>query len=236
MHQQIQLDKRISHHLSIVLRCQVGDQCLLFNGDGHDYAARLVSVGKRATAQIDHAVSVHTESPVYTRLWQAISRGDRMDATIQKAVELGVSEVLPIYTTHAIKRLDAKREQRKLEHWQAIVISACEQSRRSTVPDVQVPTSLTEALAQPSEATLQLALSPTAEHALTQQLRRASPRPTCIDVLIGPESGLDADEVSRAVKAGFVACHLGERVLRTETAGPAVLAMIQALVGDLASC
>lgn len=238
----LELDKGTSHHLSTVLRLKDGSTAELFNGDGHDYTANLRIDGKRIVAEITSVRSNTCESPVNTLLLQGISRGDRMDTTIQKAVELGVNRIVPVYTRHAIRPLDAQRAERKREHWQQVATSALEQSGRASRIAVEAPCDLPEALAfaaaimspaSQGARTLSLALSPGASDSLAGLVSRSLPLGS-LALLIGPESGLDDDELSQAVDNGWQTVRLGPRILRTETAAMTALATVQAMAGDLA--
>lgn len=242
----IELDKATTHHLSTVLRLKAGSTVVLFNGDGKNYTATLHIEGKRAVAEVITAADNTCESPLQTVLLQGISRGDRMDATIQKAVELGVNRIVPVYTRHAIRPLDAKRTERKREHWQQIATSALEQSGRASRVAIDEPCPLADALhltgflaesaTEPAAAEAQrlsVVLTPEARDTLVGIVNRAAPL-GAVALLIGPESGLDDDEVALAVESGWTMARLGPRILRTETAGMAALATLQALSGDFA--
>jgi len=230
---EIQLDKPASHHLAHVLRAGVGDSVELFNGDGYGYLAHVLESGKRCRVAIQQVTNNTCESPMASALVQAISRGDRMDTSIQKAAELGVNEVQPVYSRHAISPLDASRSTRKMTHWQHILISACEQSGRCRIPQLQAPLTLREylqALPAAAPGNLRCVLTPDAAMPLPAKTVPV----TQAMLLVGPESGLDIDEVEMAKQAGFEPLRLGPRVLRTETAGPAALAILQARYGDMA--
>jgi len=160
-----------------------------------------------------------------------------MDICLRQAVELGVSAIQPLYSRQSIKVNDAKRAQKKQEHWQSIVISACEQSGRSTLPNLADARSYSEWLAQPMDTdNTHFILSPTATKSLTQRatsMAQGSAHAGNVSLIIGPESGLDRDEIQQAVDAGASAVNLGNRILRTETAGPAGITLLQCLLGDL---
>jgi len=235
----IELPKRTAHHLFTVLRLSDGDLVELFNGDGCNYSARLLRDGKKALARVESAHQNNTESPLETTLVQSISRGDRMDTSVQKCVELGVNHIQPVYTEHSVPVLKRDRSVKKQEHWQAIAISAAEQSGRSRVPEVAPPLPLSQWL-QNSWDGLQTSgvngwvLDPIAGKTLADAACfKASPVSAHHLVLIGPETGLSPSEIDAAVAAGFLAIRFGRRVLRTETAGPAVVTALQTLHGDL---
>ncbi len=228
--ESIALDKRASHHLSTVLRLDAGQAIELFNGSGHAYAAVVESTGKQTHVYIKNQLNINTESVLHSTLVQCISRGDKMDTSIQKATELGVNEIRPVYSRHAIKKLDDQRALKKMQHWQSIAISASEQSGRCYIPHIAAPETLEHYLSslQQNNDESRLLLAPTAQGTLAtlSNVKRVS-------LLIGPEAGLDQDEIEQAHNAQFEAVQFGPRILRTETAGPAVLAVLQAYHGDI---
>jgi len=231
----ITLPKRAAHHLATVLRADDGSTIELFNGDGNNYRAAIEKHGKNVTAVIQSVSENLSESPLKSLLVQSISRGDRMDTSVQKCVELGVTQIQPVYTNHSIPALKGDRAQRKLEHWQSIAISAAEQSGRSVVPDVFQPCSLNQWLekqwqALAAQGVQGWVLDPLAHQHLTENVVQTGKNQV---ILIGPETGLDPHEISNATQAGLSAIRFGKRILRTETAGPAVLTVLQTLAGDL---
>jgi 16S rRNA (uracil1498-N3)-methyltransferase len=225
----VPLNQRVTHYLLNVLRMRNGDQVALFNGDGWNYLARLTTEGKSATASITDAQESLSESPVRIRLIQGVSRGDHMDWAIQKAVELGVKSIVPVYTGRSIKPMDEKRQEKKLQHWQGIIISACEQSGRCVLPALEPAQTLNEYLAARNRSITAYVLDPTAGQSLKASLVPYDE----MEFLIGPEGGLSAPEIEMANRYGYQRVRLGPRILRTETAGVAVLAIIQAELGDL---
>jgi len=227
----IVLDKRSSHHLSTVLRARTGQPVQLFNGDGKNYSGQITTAGKKTIVRVDNAADNLFESTLKITLVQAIARGDKMDGIVRQATELGVSTIQPIYTRQSINKLDASRASRKREHWQSITISACEQSGRSALPVIAPVLSLSEYLdtcKTISDMSNHWILSPSAKplSTSTTTLSQAT-------IIIGPESGFDADEVLACQERGFKALQLGPRVLRTETAGPAAIAILQMRFGDI---
>lgn len=225
----ITLTPNAAVHASRALRLQVGDQALLFNGDGNDYLCELIVVKKtEVVAKIKAVEHVDSESPLRISLAQAISSGDRMDYTIQKAVELGVGAIQPIASQRSVVKLTGERAEKRREHWQNVVISACEQSGRAVLPTVAAPLSLADWLARPSSADLRITLSPTAEHCLHE----LPPPQGEICLLIGAEGGLTEHEIALAASQGFVPVRLGNRILRTETAPIAAISAMQTLWGD----
>lgn len=225
----VALPENAAIHASRALRLQAGDSAILFNGDGNDYLCELVLVSKnQVTARVLSVEHVNCESPLKVTLAQGISSGDRMDFTIQKAVEMGVTAIQPIASQRSVVKLSGERAEKRREHWQNIVISACEQSGRALVPAVAAPLSLADWLATSPKQTTRFLLSPTATQTL-QNLPKPSDE---ICLLIGAEGGLTEDEVDLAVMQNFTPVRLGNRILRTETAALAALAAIQTLWGD----
>ncbi len=224
----LRLEEKASHHLAKVLRIAVGDDIILFNGEGGEYAAVIRAVSKKfVEAELVAFHPREVESPLKISLAQGIARGEKMDFIIQKAVELGVSEIFPIITERCNVRLDYEREQKRMQHWQAVVVSACEQSGRNHVPMIHAPQSLSAWL-QDCKTELKYILSP---H-VSQKLKTQNQNPASIAILIGPEGGLSESEMTMAAKHDFTALNLGPRVLRTETAALAALAVLQFELGD----
>lgn len=225
----VSLPPNIATHAIRVLRMRAGDAVVLFNGDGMDYACRLATIGKKeVTAEVLAADAVNRESPLQITLAQGISSGDRMDYTIQKAVELGISAIQPIASQRSVVKLAHDRADKRREHWQNVAISACEQSGRAVVPAVAAPLTLPNWLAQLQPHALGITLAPTAKDSLHELPQPTGP----ICLLIGPEGGLTMDEIGLAASHGFTPVRLGPRILRTETAALTVLSAIQTLWGD----
>ncbi len=230
-HQHVELSPQNSHHLARVLRARVGAPVQLFNGDGNRYDGKLIAVeNKRCTVQIESVSPCHTESPVQITLLQGLSRNDRMDACLQKSTELGVTRIAPVFCNRSKYKLDASRQQKKMQHWRQVIISACEQSGRCVAPQLYEPASLADAL-QTFDEGERWFLDPDAPASLVERL--GATQATSYVIAIGPESGFDEQERELAAQAGFQPVCFGPRTLRTETAGPAVIAVIQALQGDL---
>lgn len=218
-----------ANHAGKVLRMQAGEALELFNGDGNNYAAVIIEVGKKQlVVDIQSSSENPIESPLKLHLGQGISRGDRMDFAIQKAVELGVSEITPLFTERCGVKLDAERLEKKREQWQKIVISACEQSGRSVVPPVHPPVTLEKWLGQ-ADNCLKLTLDPWTSATIKQLTPTDRLR-----LVIGPEGGFSDREVAATTLAGFQPVRLGPRVLRTETAALTAIAALQLQLGDLA--
>ena len=216
-------------HVTRVLRLKAGEALTLFNGTGREFAGTLVQAhGDTVTVEVGAAHEVDRESPLPMVLVQGVSRSERMDLTVQKATELGVTRLVPVLTERSVVKLDAGQAARKLEHWRAIAVAACEQSGRNRPPEVLPPLSYREFIGSHLEVPTRLLLSPLAS------LRVADvPRPVAgVMVLIGPEGGLSAPEQAQALAAGFLAVRMGPRVLRTETAALAALTLLQREFGD----
>lgn len=223
------LDKAASHHLIRVLRMKAGAAITLFNNSGHEYECTLLDQSQSAASVRVHSCqSCHTESKLQIHLLQGISRGDRMDLSIQKATELGVTNITPVMCERTNISLSTERWQKKLEHWQQIIISACEQSGRCQLAELNDICQLDDATRN-SAADTRLVLDPEASTSLG--MIKAS---STISLLVGPEGGLTEHEIETAKQNGFSGVTLGPRVLRTETAGIASIAALQALWGDLA--
>jgi len=225
----VNLSDEAAHHASRVLRMKEGDEVLLFNGDGRYYGGEIIRLTKsEVVIKIDSAQLVERESPLNITLVQAISSGDRMDYTLQKAVELGINAIQPISAERSVVKLSGDRADKRREHWQNVVVSACEQCGRAVVPEVAPILSLTDWLGKNQSYDLKLMLAPDAEHTL-----HTLPKPeSSICLLIGCEGGLSPQEQVAATSCGFVSTRLGPRVLRTETAAVAALSAIQTLWGD----
>jgi len=219
-------------HLTRVLRLEVGDECVLFNGDGHDYPARIVSSGKRELRVVVGAGQpVVRESPLSITLLQGVARGEKMDLILQKATELGVASIAPLWSQRSEVKLDPVRAQKRLAHWRGVVVAACEQSGRARVPEVAAPLPLATALALLPGDGLKLILDPEGECRLgTLALQSGTP----LVLAVGPEGGWSPADREQLRGAGFVGLRLGPRVLRTETAGLAAIAALQARFGDFA--
>lgn len=218
------------NHAVRVLRLKAGAPVALFNGLRGEFQGVLESVSRReAAVRVEALLPREAESPLQVLLAQCISRGERMDYTLQKAVELGVAGIMPLLSEHAAVSLgDGERLARQLDHWRGVVIAACQQCGRNRLPPVQEPRALSAWLADEVPAGLKLMLEPLAACRLTE----LAPAPA-ITLLIGPEGGFSPAEITRAHGAGFVGVRLGPRIMRTETAGLAALAALQTLWGDL---
>lgn len=221
------LDERSSHHLARVLRVKVDDAVTVFNGDGFNYSARVSAVAKTTvTVDLLTKEDASNESPLSTYLGLAVSKGDRFEWAIKKATELGVSSISPILSQRVDVRLSPERWKKKQDHWQQIVISACEQSGRAVVPEVHPPQPLGNWV-EAAEADQKFCLHPDLSNVLP-----ATP-PSSVSLLVGPEGGLSDDEVTLASHCGFLGLNLGPRILRTETAPLVALSVVGTQWGDL---
>ena len=230
------LPPEVFHHAITVLRMRVGDVCDLFDGVGNCASAEISTIEKKsAQARWISRPSKQNqnESPLHITLAQCLSSADKMDWTIEKAVELGVNRIVPIFSARSQVKLSPERTIKKMEHWQRIIIAACAQSERNVLPELMPPIALSQWLGVvKSVEDYKLILHPDAT--LPQTLSALpEPAPTqAIQILIGPESGFEAREVELAMQAQFKATLLGTRILRTETAGLATISALQTLWGD----
>lgn len=224
----VALPENASVHLLRVLRMGLGDACVVFNGDGADYEARIVTLGKRgAEVEVMARREVGNESPLRITLAQAIARGEKMDWVLQKATELGVAAIVPIITERTEVKLDAERGEKRRQHWCGVIAAACEQSGRTRLPELATPKTLSDWLVTVAAAGWYL--DPDAQAGL----RDIDANAMALTLVIGPEGGLGERDLAMLRTAGFRGLRLGPRVLRTETAGLAALAALQALRGDM---
>lgn len=228
---EIALPEDAAQHLVRVLRLQLGDTCVLFDGNGSEFDARVVLAGKREVrVAVGAQRVVRNESPLRLVLLQGIARGEKMDLILQKATELGVHAVHPVTSQRSEVKLDAERAVKRVAHWRGVVTAACEQSGRATVPAVWDPVALAAAFPALPEGSTRLLLDPVADTTLTTlSLDPGIP----VVLAIGPEGGWSPLDREQLGAAGFTGLRLGPRVLRTETAGLAAIAALQARFGDL---
>ena len=227
--QEITIDDRLAHYLGRVLRVVAQQSIVLFNGDSHDYVAEVAQLGKKQIVlSVISRLPATPESRLNITVVQAISRGERMDQTLQKCTELGVAAFQPLISKRVEVRLGAEKLARRLEHWQGVVISACEQSGRAVVPEVLSPLDFDDWLDKDPDVR-RLVLAPGADTPLASLDFTG-----CVQLAVGPEGGFSDAELGLMDSQGVVAVSLGPRVLRTETAAPAAVAVLQALAGDLA--
>lgn len=224
---EVELDNAATHHVHTVLRMQVGDMIVLFNGNGVDYIGTLASASKQAIRIHLHDTNERvTQSPLHTHLVQGICKGDKMDFVIQKATELGINEITPLYTQYGNVRFDHKRCAKKIEHWQKIAINACQQSGRNDLVQINMPLAFVEWINAAPENTVIF------DPGATKTLRQL-PIVDKLAIMVGPEGGFSTDEIALATQNHVQNLLLGPRVLRSETAGLAALALAQSLWGDL---
>lgn len=227
----ITLNQAASHHLLTVLRLQTGEPLQLFNGEAGAYAAVLADSQKKlAVVEIKEFIATERESPLLIHLGQAISRGERMDYTVQKSVELGVKRITPLFTERCGVQLNAERAQNRVAHWQKIAINASEQCGRCRITTIDNPQTLAGFFAQATGLRLICSL-----FATPQILPPPTTPVTQITLLIGPEGGFAPHELAQAQQAGFHPLSLGPRILRTETAAVVALTLLQNRWGDLPS-
>ncbi|WED42976.1 16S rRNA (uracil(1498)-N(3))-methyltransferase [Legionella cardiaca] len=227
--QTYELSVTAGQHVGVVLRMQPGEKITLFRGDNYEFEAVIISAHKKkVTVSISAMKFVSRESPCAIHLVQAISKGERMEIVIQKAVELGVTSITPLMTERSVVRLDEERMEKKRTQWQAIAVAACEQSGRNQVPKIEVTQTLNDYLSRNLTA-LKFVLHPE----MTKSWRDYDFSTKDITLLIGPEGGFSEKEIQQILSYNFNPLSLGPRVLRTETAAIAALSVLQAVCGDL---
>lgn len=225
--EQLTLDGKAAHYLGRVLRVSPGQNIILFNGDGTDYVSEVLHVDKKELQlMVRSRLPAVSESSLSVTVVQAISRGERMDQTLQKCTELGATAFRPVFSERVEVRLRGDKLTKRLEHWRSVVVSACEQSGRALVPTVHPPVGLLEWV-QAESATGRFVLAPGADIPLSR-----IPMPQDIELAVGPEGGFSSTEMAHMVAGGVAEASLGPRILRTETAAPAALAVLQAMKGD----
>lgn len=223
---ELRLEGERAHYLTKVLRLKPDAPAILFNGEGGEYAARILSAAKReVTVEIGEYNPMERESPLQITLALGIARGEKMDYAIQKCTELGAAAIVPLLTKRCGVKLDPKRSEQRLAHWRGVTISACEQSGRNRLPIIHPVTTLEKWLEITAGG---LVLSPTAD----KQLKELEPPCEKLNLLIGPEGGLSEEEIEQAIAAEFKAVTMGPRILRAETAAMAALTAVQVLWGD----
>jgi 16S rRNA (uracil1498-N3)-methyltransferase len=227
---EVLLPEQAGEHVARVLRLERGHPLILFNGDGCEYDATLASLAKRSvTAEVTAIREVDREAPLKLTLAQGIARGEKMDWILQKATELGATRIVPIVTERTEVKLDEERAERRLAHWTSVIAGACEQSGRNRLPTIEPPQRLDRWLGALDSEALRLALIPGGE----STLRQLPQMDNGAILVVGPEGGLSDNDIAMLTQSGFRGLRLGPRILRTETAGIAALAALQALYGDL---
>ena len=233
----VELPDTAAHHALRVLRVGAGDTAILFDGRGGQWRAELHPAGKRVTAHLIAYSDGVAEPPLDVTLVQCLPAADKMDLVVQKAVELGAIAIRPVAARRSVVKLAGDRAERRVEHWRAIAVAACEQSGRNRVPDVPLILDLPQYLAlavqeneqrNPQDRGRLFICAPGAAQSLNTMTRPTGP----VTILVGPEGGFEDNELAAARVAGFQPIGLGPRVLRTETAGLAALAAIMTLWGD----
>ena len=226
---QIIMSEQAAHHATRVLRLKTDDRVTLFNGEGGEYEAIIIQAGKKEViVKTGSWIDRECESPLNVTLVQAISSGEKMDFTLQKAVELGVNAIQPVISSRSVVRLEGERALKRIQHWQSVVISACEQCGRNRVPIVAPIMSLNHWLGEKTSSSLKLTLSPCAAGGL----KDIAAQQGSIVFLVGPEGGFSEAEEAAAAVSGFTSVKLGQRILRTETAALAAISAMQTLWGD----
>jgi len=224
---EIDLPERAARHCA-VLRLRRGAAVALFNGEGGEFSAELTRITRGAArAYLISRQAPERESPLAIALAQCLSSGDRMDATLQKSTELGVSKIVPIASERSIVKLSSDRADKRVAHWRNVVIAACEQCGRNHIPEVAAIIGFDGFLGQAAADGLRLLLAPNADRGLKQLEPHGK-----VTLLVGPEGGLAPEERQRAERRGFIPVRFGPRVLRTETAPLAAIAAMQAMWGD----
>ena len=229
-----QLDKNTSSHLVRVLRTKAETLVILFNGDGYDYLCKTLNDNpKKTLVAVESKTKINNESNLFITLIQGLSRLDRMETTIQKSVELGVNKIIPVLCQYSNTRLSEEKQHKKLAHWSKVAISACEQSGRSIIPEVSEISSLNKIDSLLNQDALKIILNPETNKSLKEINLKPDKKNSCsIEIFIGPEGGLAEDEIKQLQTLEFQNVCFGPRILRTETAGPAVISALQMLWGD----
>ena len=229
-----QLGKNTSSHLVRVLRTKAETPVILFNGDGYDYLCKTLNNDpKKTQVAVEEKTKINNESNLFITLIQGLSRLDRMETTIQKSVELGVNKIMPVLCQHSNTRLTEDKQLKKLAHWSKVAISACEQSGRSIIPEISEIRSLNRIDSMLNPDALKIILNPESKKSLKElYVNRDEENNGTIEIFIGPEGGLAKDEISHLQALRFQNICFGPRILRTETAGPAMISALQMLWGD----
>lgn len=230
---RVVFDRDETRHMAAVLRLAPGDLVVAADGRGRDYTVRIESLGETATGTVLGVTANRAESPLAITLVQGVPKGDKMEHIVRAATELGVARVLPAISERTVVRLDASRWRERARRWQRVAKEAAKQCGRAVIPNVEIPRPLPEWLTDLEPADLRLCLWEGPAPPLGPALDALPTPPRAAIVLIGPEGGLSADEVDLARALGWLVARLGPRILRTETAGPALAALLQFRFGDL---
>lgn len=227
-HEALELSESAANHVARVLRMREQAALVIFNGEGGEYQARITHIEKRrVVVSLNEFINRDVESPLRLTLAQGISRGERMDYTLQKAVELGITTIVPLLTEHCVVELKGERLEKRLEHWRGVVIGACEQCGRNRLPELQPVMTLSAWLTKSVEGKRLLL-----DHRAEGSINTLDPA-SSFTLLVGPEGGLSPAEQQQAISSGYQGIRLGPRVLRTETAALVALSALQARFGDL---
>lgn len=219
-----------ANHVARVLRLRVADPLTLFDGGGGEFEATVQELRRDTVlVSVGEHVAIERESALHISLAQGISRGERMDWVVQKATELGVARIAPVFTERSVVHLDDKQALRKTQHWRSIAISACEQCGRNRIPQIESPVNVFELLERRPREAAAVLLSPEATRRIDGTLLTTN----AVTVLIGPEGGLSDLEQETAIRSGFMGVRMGPRILRTETAAVCALTLLQQTFGDL---
>lgn len=231
--QRVTFGPEETRHLARVLRLGPGDLVIASDGSGHDYTVRLEAIGVAATGTILEVAHGTTESPLGITLIQGIPKSDKMEAIVRAATELGVTRVMPVITARTVVALESSRWSERARRWHRVAAEAAKQCGRSVIPDISPPVPLTAAIEGLVEATLRICLWENERRPLGEVLASPGVSIRSVAVIIGPEGGLAPEEVQWVLDRGWTVAGLGPRILRTETAGLTVLAILQATFGDL---
>lgn len=232
LHKRLWLDEAATRRLMGVLRLKVGDKLILFKGDGLEYPSVISQLtARKLEVEIEECLEKNLESSIHLHLGQAISKGERMDYTLQKATELGVSAITPLFSTRSEVHLKGERTERRMVHWQKVLIAACEQCGRNCIPTLYPPQTIEVWVNEVKQTGIQTKLL--LDHRSQKTLKAVSVSESIV-LLIGPEGGLSFEEKQIAEQKGFQGIRLGPRILRTETAGVVAISLLQYLTGDLA--
>ncbi|MFO7594499.1 MAG: 16S rRNA (uracil(1498)-N(3))-methyltransferase [Pseudomonadota bacterium] len=227
-HSRVNLNDNAARHVARVLRLTEGASLTLFDGTGGQFPASIISSSKRTVeVAVGERNAIERESPLISALAQGVSKGDRMDFTIQKAVELGISRIVPLETERSVVNLKGERLAKKMRHWQGVIVSACEQCGRNTLPEL-LPLQTLDAWLENTPNGSGILL----DHRATETIASLQSDDDFV-LLVGPEGGLSESEIRRARESGYRGLRLGPRVLRTETAALTALAALQSRFGDL---
>lgn len=228
LNSEVELDNGPAHHVGTVLRMTAGEELILFNGEKGEYHTTITFSKKgNVKIKVNSFTEVDRESPLKLHLFQGLSKGDHMDFSIQKAVELGVNEITPVLCARSQFKMDQKRLEKKLQHWQQVIISAAQQSWRCELPILNAPIGFPESLKQRADQNIIFDVE------ATQNLEQTATNQQSINCWIGPEGGFSTEEITQTRDADMLVASLGPRVLRTETATVAAISLLQYFAGDL---